>query len=158
MLLEHLHCSAYLHSSGVAFVHEHQQDENAHGKKQKITNLDVSSQPILIIPNSMATLTNTAGVPAFETTTSMATTNEVVDCKDEQSAYQQQELQQEHPLQINFPVRPSVIITAFTYQHQAGLVPSLATVMQEAEHISVSGSQIVLHSVLVSDIRCMTRR
>jgi len=59
---------------------------------------------------------------------------------------------------VQFPFRSSVIITAFTYQHQAGLVPFLATVMQEAEHISESSSQIVLHSVLVSDICCMTCR
>ena len=136
MLLEHLHCSAYLHSNGVAFVHEYQQGEHVNGKKQKINYLDVSSQPTptLTLPNGMATLTNTAGVPAFETTTN---NNGVVGCENEQPAEQKQE----HPLQISCPVGPSVIITAFSYQHHTGLVPVLSTVMQEAEHISVSGFQ-----------------
>jgi len=37
---------------------------------------------------------------------------------------------------VQFPLRPSVIITAFSYEHHTGLVRYLATVMQEAEHIS----------------------
>jgi len=59
---------------------------------------------------------------------------------------------------VQFPLRPSVIITAFSYEHHTGLVRYLATVMQEAEHISVSGSNIILHFFPCVDTRCMTRR
>ena len=50
---------------------------------------------------------------------------------------QKQPLRQDPPLHMQVPLMPSVLMTAFSYEQQAGLLPVLPTVPAEAEHIAV---------------------
>ena len=103
-------------------------NHNEHSKKQKIM------ESVPANSDSYSTFTDRSSGLALDTSVSASTTNGV---KKGLPFEKQPPLAHEPPLHTLFPSNDLALITAFSYERHGGLVPFLATVPAEAEHISV---------------------